>query len=312
MRAARSQSACSGARLTTLPSSRPTFTRTGSPPTSTVRLERSSSIRSRCAIRTPSVLVSRSIASATARSASGRASADMTNPGRPRFICTGRGPDVERAGLEAGGGGVRGELGEQVVEVGLDQRDGAGRRVGADDHADDVRDALRGRACRRRSRRLRASCAGAGRSASASAATSAAPVGVTSSSSISTPCTGAPRSSSSVAGAGSGRRPCAASTKPRPIGSGEQIDAVDAERLERERDADHLADGVDRADLVEVHGLGLDTVDLPLGVREPPERLLRPGRAPAREGRARRSRPGSTPSRDAAAKPARARSPSPR
>src|SRR4051812_47225651 len=36
MRAARSQSACSGARLTILPSSFPTFTRTGSPPISTV------------------------------------------------------------------------------------------------------------------------------------------------------------------------------------------------------------------------------------------------------------------------------------
>ena len=62
---------------------------------------------------------------------------------------------------------------------------------------------------------------GSGPKPSASAATSAAPVGVTSSSSISTPWIGAPRSSSSVAGAGSGSVPWAASTKPRPIGSGE-------------------------------------------------------------------------------------------
>ena len=152
MRAARSQSACSGARFTTRPSSLPTFTRTGSPPTSTVKLSRSSSIRSRWAIRTPSVLVSRSIASATARSSCGRASADSTKPGRPRFICDRRGPDVERAGREAGRGGVGRELGEQVVEVGLDQRDARRSTASrAEDHAHDVRQRLRGRACRRRS-----------------------------------------------------------------------------------------------------------------------------------------------------------------
>ena len=48
-------------------------------------------------------------------------------------------------------------------------------------------------------------------------------MGVTSSRSTSTPWIGAPLSSSSVAGAGSGRLPCAAFTNPRPIGSGEQI-----------------------------------------------------------------------------------------
>ena len=45
--------------------------------------------------------------------------------------------------------------------------------------------------------------------------------------------------------------------------------------LERERDAADLADRVDGADLVEVDALGVDAVDAPLGVREPPERLLR-------------------------------------
>ena len=40
-------------------------------------------------MRTPSVLVSRSIAVATASSSPGRASADSTNPGRPCFICAG-------------------------------------------------------------------------------------------------------------------------------------------------------------------------------------------------------------------------------
>ena len=40
-------------------------------------------------MRTPSVLVSRSIAVATASSSAGRASAEITKPGRPRFICAG-------------------------------------------------------------------------------------------------------------------------------------------------------------------------------------------------------------------------------
>ncbi len=47
-------------------------------------------------------------------------------------------------------------------------------------------------------------------------------MGVTSSSSESTPYSGAPSSSFSVAGAGSGSRPWSARTKPRPTGSGEQ------------------------------------------------------------------------------------------
>ena len=40
-------------------------------------------------MRTPSAVVSRTIASATARASSGRANADSTTPGRPFFICTG-------------------------------------------------------------------------------------------------------------------------------------------------------------------------------------------------------------------------------
>src|SRR4051794_16068031 len=98
MRAARSQSPCSGARLTTCPSRRPTLTRTGSPATSTVRLSRSSSIRSSRAMRTPSELVSRKSACATACSSLGRASADSTKPGRPRFICAG---DVQTSSAPA-------------------------------------------------------------------------------------------------------------------------------------------------------------------------------------------------------------------
>ncbi|MCZ7582759.1 MAG: hypothetical protein M5R36_05160 [Deltaproteobacteria bacterium] len=55
----------------------------------------------------------------------------------------------------------------------------------------------------------------------ASAATSAAAVGVTSSPSRSVPRTGRPFKSDNVAGAGSGSVPCAHSTKPFPVGSGE-------------------------------------------------------------------------------------------
>ena len=60
-------------------------------------------------------------------------------------------------------------------------------------------------------------------------------------------------------------------------------DAVHAQSLERERDAAHLPDRVDRADLVEVHLLGVDVVDPGLGVREPPERLLRSLARPLRQ-----------------------------
>ena len=183
MRAARSQSACSGARLTTLPSSFPTFIRTGSPPTSTVKLSRSQldpvevgdphAERARLAQHRlgDRALVAAAAPARRGRSRGGRASS-----------ASGVGPDVERAGLEAG------------LRRRRARARGAGRRgwprsarrrrccgVAAEDHADDVRAAPRGRACRRRSPSLRASSSGSGRSASASEATSAAPVGVTSS-----------------------------------------------------------------------------------------------------------------------------------
>ena len=63
--------------------------------------------------------------------------------------------------------------------------------------------------------------AGSAPNSAASAVTRAAPVGVTSSPSTSAPVTGTPASSATVAGAGSGIRPWAASTKPRASGSGE-------------------------------------------------------------------------------------------
>ena len=125
MRAARSQSACSGARLTTLPSSLPTLMRTGSPATSTVRM---------VALELDAIQVGDADAE-RARLAQHRLD-DLALVAGPRerrhdeagaaaLHLRGRGPDVERAGVEAGRGGVGRELGEQVVEVGLDQRDGA-------------------------------------------------------------------------------------------------------------------------------------------------------------------------------------------
>jgi hypothetical protein len=54
-----------------------------------------------------------------------------------------------------------------------------------------------------------------------SVVSSAAPVGVTSSASMSGISTGAPRSSSAVAGAGTGINPCSERTAPRPSLSGE-------------------------------------------------------------------------------------------
>jgi hypothetical protein len=91
-------------------------------------------------MRTPSAVVSRTIASATARASSGRASAASTTPGRPFFICTG----VERARGERPRGGVGHELAGGVVEVRLDHdhvaaagRGGLGEL--ADEHAHDIR-----------------------------------------------------------------------------------------------------------------------------------------------------------------------------
>ena len=99
---------------------------------------------------------------ATAARRPGRASADSMKPGRPRFIWIGvvqtsSAPAAKHAAAASGA-----SSGMQVVEVGLDQRDRPrrGRGLGADDHAHDVRAARRRRACRRRSRRPRAVIAG--------------------------------------------------------------------------------------------------------------------------------------------------------
>ena len=56
---------------------------------------------------------------------------------------------------------------------------------------------------------------------------------------------------------------------------GRALDAVDAELLERQRDAADVGQGVEPADLVEVHELGLAVVHARLGLGQQPERLVR-------------------------------------
>ena len=218
----------------------------------------------------------------------------------------GRGPDVQGARGEARRRRVGRQLGQQVVQVGLDQRDGHGsgpRRVDAPGPRAPARGwaGRAGRGCRRRSRPTRASGPAAARTRATSAATSAAPVGVTSSTSSSTPTSGAPRSSSSVAGAGSGRRPWAASTKPRADG---QRRAHHAARRRSSSSASATPQTSPIAstapDLVEVDALRVDAVHRPSATasRRKASWAREPRRAPA--ARRRRSARGWRPSRGAA------------
>ena len=120
--------------------------------------------RSSRAMRTPSVLVSRSIAVATACSSRRPGERGQHEARAPVLHLRRRGPDVERAGGEAGGRRVRRELGEQVVEVRLDQRDRPRRRARSRRRRSRGRRwaARRRRACRRRSRRVSSVSLGSG------------------------------------------------------------------------------------------------------------------------------------------------------
>ena len=95
----------------------------------------------------------------------------------------------------------------------------------------------------------------------------AAPVGVTHSPGPGAGRVGAPALAriSSVAGAGSGMRPCCESTHPSPSGHDRRVQALDAEGLEARRAPDDVDDGVDGADLVEVHALDRRAVHLGFG-----------------------------------------------
>ena len=104
----RAKSSCSGATLTTSPSSRPSFTRTGSPPTSTVRLSRSSSKRSqraRCGRRACS---SRAASRSRRPLVAGPRERGQHDARAALLHLHRRGPDVERAGVDAGGSAASG------------------------------------------------------------------------------------------------------------------------------------------------------------------------------------------------------------
>ncbi len=96
----------------------------------------------------------------------------------------------------------------------------------------------------------------------------AAPVGVTVSQATCAGTVGMPASSSSVAGAGSGRRPWADSTVPWPSATGEQVTRSIASRSRAIAAAVDVDDRVDGADLVEVDVVEVDAVDPGLGAAE--------------------------------------------
>ena len=141
MRAARSQSSCSGATLTTSPSQAADLHGTGSPATVTVRLSRSSSYP----VQPRDPHAERRRAAQHRRRdrglVVGPGDRGQDEPGTAVLHLHRRDPDVERAGVDARRGGVRRELGEQVVEVGGDQDTvpAADRASAPHDRADDVR-----------------------------------------------------------------------------------------------------------------------------------------------------------------------------
>ena len=194
-------------------------------------------------------------------SSSGRASADSTKPGRPFFICTGVDPDVERAGGEARRGGVGHELGREVVEVGLDQRrrrarapGSAARRPAPGRRSGSCLEVARAGAV---AERARASSAASGRSSLGQRGHQRSAGGRDQ-----LDVRGRRRTAARLAAARAWPARAAAAGRARPrrsrgrAGSGEQTTLVDAEALQRQRDAADVADRVDGADLVEVHPLG--------------------------------------------------------
>ena len=186
--------------------------------------------------------------------------------------------DVERAGFEEPLHQVVEVLGDQIVEVGLERDDAVGRGA--------VRCAPAPRAARwasARCGRSPAPCpiasivsAGSDPNSSTTLRRIAAPVGVTVSQCTWAGTVGMPRSSSSVAGAGSGRRPCAVSTLPSPERHRRGRHARDPEAIQADRRAGHVDDRVDGAHLVEVDARERDAVDGGLGAAERLEDRERP------------------------------------
>ena len=199
-------------------------------------------------------------------------------PRPPLLHQRGRRPDVERPGREGGLGRVWDELGREVVEVRLDQRNAGlawiARERLADEHAHEVRALLElarpgpvadGLEAHRRQR----------------------PVALTESGYKRTPGGGHElrRDLDAIQGSTAQQRERGRRRKRQPAvggvhepawhGQRRADEALDAEVLERERGAADVGERVDRAELVEVHLLRGDRVDGALGLGEAPEGLLR-------------------------------------
>ena len=193
------------------------------------------------------------------RRARRRASAEIVSAGRPFFIVIGvahassapaaRSASIQLAASSPVASSTFASRTAWVARSPARVRAVAGR---AEHGAEEVRPIRAGRPCRRPSRRARAPSTATAASRAACAPTMAAPVGVTNSKSIPASYVASPARHSTVAGAGSGSDAVRAFTKPRPIGSGD-THHLGPELLERRGAPDDVGDGVDRADLVEVH-----------------------------------------------------------
>ncbi len=89
-----------------------------------------------------------------------------------------------------------------------------------------------------------------------------------------------------VAGAGTGRTPCAHLTVPLPVLSAEQYQRSAAMCFDGDGSADHIHNGVFRADLVKVDGLGRAIVNFALSLGQKQESLEREGLGGGADGRA--------------------------
>ena len=289
-RAARRQSSCSGARLTSTPSSRPTFTRTRSPPTSTVRLSRSSSRRRSAVVRTPRVPVS---ADRARHGRSRRADERRQHDPRPPLLHLDR--RVHTSSAPAATAARRRPAPARAARRPGWSRSARPGRAACPSRASPTRarttlGAGAARA-RRRSPPPRACMAGICPNALESATASAAPVGVTG------------------LGAGLAAVQRGAAQQLEHGGRGQRevpvrgIDETAAERqrraptlrrqvLEREGHPAHLGHGVDRAHLVEAHLVGIDAMDRALRLGQPAKGLLRARRRRARAARLRPPSPG--------------------
>ncbi len=98
-------------------------------------------------------------------------------------------------------------------------------------------------------------------------------MGVTVSLSMSTPTTGNPLKSSSVAGPGAGSGPCAERTMPRPNGIREKVKDSMPKFVNADRCCHDVDDGIGGADFMEMDTVDGDAVNLGFGLRQARENL---------------------------------------